>query len=379
MNIWGCAWGPLKAMMFKEFIQMRRDKLTFAVMLGMPLVQLLLFGFAINTDPKTLPTAVVAADSGPVTRSLLSAIQATGYFRLTRVAASPQEADQLLSRGQIQFVITIPQDFERDYARGARPQLLIEADATDPVAISGAVSAVAQAQRWLLGDSATGTLAAAEGRPRGFEVVVHRRYNPENISQYNIVPGLIGVILTQTMIIITSIAVTRERERGTIETLLVMPFRPMEVMLGKILPYVAVGYAQVAMVLLAARFIFHVPVQGSITLLSLLTVVFIAANLALGFLFSTQVKTQLQAVQLAFFFFLPSILLSGFMFPFRGMPDWAQWLGSVLPLTHYLRIVRGIVLKGNGWAEVHVHVWPLLLVFAVIAVAAMVRYRRTLD
>lgn len=379
MSLWGCAWSPLRALIIKEFIQMRRDRMTFAMMIALPLMQLLLFGYAINTDPKALPTVIVAGDSGPVTRDLISALQTTGYFKITQIANAPAEADRLLTRGYVQFAITIPQDFERKYARGERPQILIEGDATDPSAISGAVSAANLAQNWLVDGATKGALTFAEGRPRGFEVVVHRRYNPENITQYNIVPGLIGVILSQTMMIITSIAVSRERERGTLEALLVMPLRPLEVMLGKIVPYIFVGYVQVAIVLVAARYVFQVPIQGSILLLSAMTIVFIAVNLAVGFLFSTRAKTQLQAVQMVFFFFLPSILLSGFMFPFRGMPQWAQWIGSALPLTHYLRIVRGIILKGSGIGDLYIHLLPMTGLLVVIVAGALLWYRRTLD
>ncbi len=375
----GFSWSAFVAMVIKEFVQMRRDRGTFAMMLGIPLMLLLLFGFAINTNPRELPTAVVAGDGGPLTREVITALQNTGYFRITEVTASAHQADRLMEQGKVQFVVTIPEGFERELAAGTRPTLLIEADATDPTATGNAIAAAMQPQSWVLDKAVTGPLAGRAGKPLGFEVVVHRRYNPEIISQYNIVPGLIGVILTQTMVVITSIAVTKERERGTLETLLVMPIAPLSVMLGKIFPYIFVGYVQLAIILAAAHFVFSVPVFGSLLLLSVVTIVFIACNLAIGFIFSTIASNQLEAVQMSFFFFLPSILLSGFLFPFRGMPDWAQVVGSALPLTHYLRIVRGIMLKGSGIVEVMPHLWPMVVILVVIIVATLLRYRETLD
>lgn len=376
---WGMSRHGFLAMVYKEFIQMRRDRMTFGMMLGMPLMQLFLFGFAINTDPKQLPTVLVASDNGPVTRAIVTALQNTDYFRFSHQVTSPAEASRLVQEGEVQFAIIFPESFERRYVRGERPQVLVEADASDPTAIGSALSAIAGAEKFVLGAATEGTLAARAPQQSGYELVVHRRYNPENKTRYNIVPALVGVILSMTMLIITSIAVTRERERGTLETLLVMPFSPLEVMFGKIVPYVFVGYVQMGVILAAAYFIFGVPIQGSLLLLSLLTIIFIAANLALGFLFSTAAQTQLEAVQMTFFAFLPSILLSGFMFPFRGMPEWAQWIGSALPMTHYLRIVRGIVLKGSSFVELWGSIWPLTLIFLVISTAAVLRYRRTLD
>jgi ABC-2 type transport system permease protein len=373
------SWSAFVAMTAKEFVQMRRDRVTFGMMLGIPLMQLLLFGFAINTNPRELPAALVLGDQGPLTRNIVTAIQNTGYFHLGTVTSSSHEADRLLEHGKVQFVITIPEGFERRLAAGLNPSILVEADATDPTATNNAITAISNPERWHLDDVLTGPLSSLKGKPPGFEVIVHRRYNPEIITQYNIVPGLIGVILTQTMVIITSIAVTRERERGTLETLLVLPISPLSVMLGKIFPYIFVGYIQMAIIVAAAYFVFGVPVFGSLLLLSLVTVVFIACNLAIGFVFSTIAKTQLEAVQMSFFFFLPSILLSGFLFPFRGMPEWAQWLGQALPLTHYLRIVRGVMLKGSDMIEVLPHLYPMLIILVVILAATLLRYRETLD
>jgi ABC-2 type transport system permease protein len=369
----------LGAILVKEFIQIRRDRLTFAMMFGIPIVQLTLFGYAINSDPKNLPTAVRIADHGPFARSLVRALENSGYFRIVRETASEAEADWLLETGAVQFVLHIPTGFGRDVMRGARPAVLLEVDATDPAATSNAVSAVMTINRRALDHDLDGALANLSATPPPFEVRVQRRYNPEGLTRYNIVPGLLGVVLTMTMVVMTSLAVTRERERGTMEALLAMPVRPLEVMAGKILPYILIGFLQAGVILLAARYLFDVPIAGDLGLLALALVLFIAANLAVGFTFSTAAENQLQAVQMAFFFFLPSLLLSGFMFPFRGMPQWAQWLGEVLPLTHFLRIVRGILLKGNGAAEILPEVWPLLAFLLAAGTVALLRYRQTLD
>jgi ABC-2 type transport system permease protein len=373
------SWRRFRAVLIKEFIQMRRDRLTFAMIIGVPLLQLTLFGYAINTDPKHLPTALLVADQGVFTRSLVRALENSEYFEVVRQATSEAEAEALLMRGDVQFVISIPEDFSRELLRGRRPAVLVEADATDPVATGNALAALASLNRTALAHDLKGPLTSLAGEEPAFELRVHRRYNPEGATEYNIVPGLIGTILTMTMVMMTAIAVTRERERGTMENLLSMPVRPLEVMLGKIVPFIVVGYIQVAVILLAGRVLFGVPVLGSLWLLSLTLVLFIAANLAVGFTFSTLAENQLQAMQMTFFFFLPSLLLSGFLFPFRGMPEWAQVLGSVFPLTHFLRIVRGILLKGSGWAEVAPEIWPIVLFTLAAGAVALNRYRETLD
>ena len=369
----------LWAIVLKEFIQMKRDRVTFGMMVGIPLMQLLLFGFAINSDPKHLPTALRMADQGPFARTLVAALRNSGYFDLVREAVSEAEAQRLIQLGEVQFVINIPEDFSRKLLRGERPSLLVEADATDPAATGPALSALKAISNTVLDRDLTGPLQKLRGKSGPVDFRVHAHFNPENITQYNVVPGLMGVVLTMTMVVITALAITRERERGTMENLLATPVRPFEVMLGKIIPYIVVGYIQVSLILVAAKYIFDVPLLGSLPLLYAVSLLFIAANLAVGITFSTLASNQLQAVQMAFFFFLPSILLSGFMFPFRGMPEWAQWVGTCLPNTHFLRIVRGILLKGNGLAEIAPHLWPLL-VFVVVAMAIGVkRYRQTLD
>jgi ABC-2 type transport system permease protein len=373
------SWSRFVAVLVKEFVQMRRDRLTFAMMVGIPVIQLVLFGFAINTDPKALPTAVLAADNSVFARSFVRAVENSGYFRVVRQVSSEHEAERALAVGEVQFVLTIPENFSRKLVRGERPVLLLEADAADPAATSNALTALVQLNQTALARDLAGGLAHLQNGSPPFEVRVHRRYNPEGVTQYNIVPGLIGVVLTMTMIMMTALAMTRERERGTMENLLATPVRPGEVMAGKIIPYIIVGYGQVMIILLAAKLLFEVPIVGSLALLSVVLVLFMAANLAVGFTFSTLARNQMQAMQMTFFFFLPSMLLSGFMFPFRGMPEWAQWLGEVLPLTHFLRVVRGILLKGNGAAEILPDLWPIAAFLLAAAIIALKRYRETID
>jgi len=373
------SWARFWAVLVKEFVQMRRDRLTFAMMVGIPIVQLILFGYAINTDPKALPTAVLAADNSVFARSFVSAMENSGYFRVARGISTEAEAERALAEGEVQFVVHVPENFARKLVRGERPVLLVEADAADPAATSNALTALLTLNYTALARDLAGSLAPLSPGPPPFELRVHRRYNPEGITQYNVVPGLIGTILTMTMVMMTALAMTREQERGTMEGLLATPVRPVEVMTGKIVPYIIVGYVQMAVILAAAKLLFEVPVVGSLVLLSTALIVFIAANLAVGFTFSTLARNQLQAMQMAFFFFLPSILLSGFMFPFRGMPGWAQWLGELLPLTHFLRVLRGILLKGNGVAEITPELWPIAAFLLVAAAIALMRYRETLD
>jgi ABC-2 type transport system permease protein len=367
------------AIVVKEFIQMRRDRLTFGMMAGIPMLQLILFGYAINSNPKHLPTAVYAADNSPFSRTLIWGLRNSSYFDITREAHSAAEIQNLLAEGSVQFAVTVPVDFSRKLLRGEKPDLLLEADATDPSAVGFAMAAVNQLGTSVINRDLTGPLARLQAGAPPFNIISHQHYNPESISQYNIVPGLMGVMLTMTMIIITGLAITRERERGTMENLLSTPAHPSEVIVGKIVPYIMVGYVQVFLVLLAAKFLFLVPMLGSVPLLLLLVLLFIVANLAVGITFSTIARNQLQAVQMAFFFFLPSLLLSGYMFPFRGMPGWAQDIGECLPLTHFLRVVRGILLKGNGLAECAPDLWPIALFLVVMLAIGIKRYRQTLD
>lgn len=372
-------WRRFWAVVVKEFIQMRRDRVTFAMMIGIPLMQLILFGFAINADPKHLPTAVLAADNSVFARTLIAALRNSDYFRIVQVAEGEAEVARLLQQGKVQFVIHIPTDFARQLLRGEHPRLLIEADATDPMATGYALTALGTLVNVAWDRDFAGPLRALQSRPGPVELRTHRHYNPENITQYNIVPGLMGVVLTMTMVVITALAITRERERGTMENLLSTPVRPGEVMIGKIIPYILVGYIQALLILIAARFLFHVPVVGNVGLLLGVMLLFIAANLAVGITFSTVATNQLQAMQMSFFYFLPNILLSGFMFPFRGMPVWAQTIGEVLPLTHFLRMVRGILLKGNGLVEIAPELWPVTLFLVVMLSLGIHRYRQTLD
>ncbi len=373
------SWTRWVGIIVKEFIQLKRDRLTFGMIIGIPVLQLILFGYAINADPKRLPTAVLSADASPYSRSLLAAMQTSGYFRVTRVAGTQAEVDDLLAKGDVTFAVTIPENFGRKLVRGERPVLLVEADATDPGAVGNALAALSQVAFSALDRDLHGALAELKPVPPPVDMRVHRSYNPEGITAYNIVPGLIGTILTMTMVLMTGLAMTRERERGTFENLLSTPALPIEVMTGKIVPYILIGLIQVTLIIAAALALFEVPMQGNAALLYLVVFLFIAANLTLGITFSSIARNQLQAMQMTFFFFLPSILLSGFMFPFRGMPEWAQWLGSLLPLTHFLVLVRGIMLKGNGAAELVPQIWPILLFMLVVIGIGLRFYKRTLD
>ncbi len=373
----GLSGARILAVLIKEFIQLTRDRLTYAMILVMPIVQLLLFGYAINNDPRDLPTAVLVQDQGPMARSTLSALVNSGYFQIVRVAASPVELDAALARGEVQFALTIPADFTRRVVRGDKAQILVEADASDPAATGGALAALSSLPRTALERDLVGAVAKTGADP--FEVVIHRRYNPEAITSYNIVPGLLGVILSMTLVMMTALGVTREYERGTMESLLATPARPIEVMIGKLAPYVAVGLVQTTVILLLARALFAIPMAGGWGALALGVFLFIVGSLALGFLISTVARTQLQAMQMSFFYIFPSILLSGFMFPFRGMPDWAQALGALIPVTHFLRVVRGALLKGLDVAQLWSSLSALGLFVAVVSGLAMARYRTTLD
>ena len=362
----------------KEFIQMRRDRLTFGMMFGIPLMQLIVFGYAINTDPKHLPAVVVTGDTGPIPQSIVEGLRTTDYFDIAPQSVSEADAQEMLADGDAMFVITFPPNFSRDLLRNQHPQLLVQADATDPVAVGNAVGAAGVIQTAAARDL-QGMFTVVATPPPPVDYRLHLMYNPERRSQVNIVPALLGIVLTMTMVNITAMAIVREKERGTMENLLSTPARPAEVMLGKILPYIFVGYVQACVILLAARYLFDVPEVGSFGLLGACILLFVMANLGVGITFSTLAQSQLQAMQMAFFYFLPSMMLSGFFFPFRGMPQWAQTIGSLLPLSHFLRIVRGILLKGNGFAEVWPQMWPIGVFFLASMTIAVVRFRRTLD
>jgi ABC-2 type transport system permease protein len=369
----------LGALLTKEFIQMRRDRITFAMMLGVPLIQLLLFGYAINPDPKQLPAALVATSQDHYSRAVISALETTGYYRFDHVALSAAEAEALITAGKVAFVVTIPADLARRIDRGEKPRILIEADASDPSAASGAIGTLGTVMnRAVLREQGIAQEAEQERESR-LDVVVHRRYNPEGVAQYNIVPGLLGVILQMTMVMMTSIALTREIERGTMENLLAMPSSPFEIMLGKVLPGLAVGAVQTVVVLAAARLLFDIPFAGDPFALLAAILAFVLALVLLGYLISTMARTQMQALQLTFFFFLPSIMLSGFMFPFRGMPEWAQWIGEAFPLTHFLRVVRAVMLKGADFSDIAGGIAVLGVFVAAYGALALARFRGTLD
>ena len=376
----GLSLSRMMAVLAKEFTQLVRDRLTYAMIIGIPIVQLLLFGYAINTDPKHLPTAVLVQDQGQYSRSVLGALQRSDYFDIHYTARSPAEMDALIERGAVQFAITIPGDFTRRVVRQDQPQILVEADASDPSASGPAVAALSSLPQYALMHDLKGPVAsAAPAAPKPFEVVIQRRYNPEAITSYNIVPGLVATILTMTLVMMTALAMTRETERGTMETLLSTPLRPIEVMVGKLTPFVLVGIIQATIIITMARLLFGVPMAGGWAALILGLFLFIVGSLSLGFLVSTLARNQLQAMQMSFFYFLPSILLSGFLFPFRGMPQWAQWLGTILPVNHMLRVVRGAMLKGVGIAEALPSLGALALFVVIVASIAVKQYRTTLD
>jgi ABC-2 type transport system permease protein len=379
MIFFGLSFSRIRAVFIKELIQMRRDRLTFAMMLGVPVMQLLLFGYAINTDPKHLPTAVEIQEQTPVVRTLLNALERSDYYDIIMTSDNAEQGHALLASGEVAFVITVPLGFTEQFLTGETPSLLIEADASDPSASSSALLYANTIVQRAIARELTGPLTHLQATASPVNVVTHALYNPEGISQYNIVPGLLGVILTMTLVMITSMAVTRETEHGTMENLLAMPAKPLEVMIGKITPYIGMGGVQTVIILTCAAYLFRVPFAGSLWLLVAGLAIFILANLCIGYTFSTIAKSQMQAMQMTFFFFLPSILLSGFMFPFRGMPGWAQFIGELLPLTHFLRIIRGIMLKGAVFSEVQQEFMALGVFTLVVGMIAMLRYKRTLD
>ena len=367
------------AVLVKEFIQLTRDRVTYALILVVPIVQMLLFGYAINTDPRHLPTALLVQENSVLARSIVSSLANSAYFDIVRQARSPAELERLVRTGEVQFAITIPGDFTRRVVRGDRPQILVEADATDPTATASALAALSRLPAEALRHDLVGGAARPVEAAQPFEFVVHRRYNPENITAFNIVPGLLGIVLTLTLVMQTAIGVTREQERGTMESLLATPVQPLEVMVGKLAPFVIVGMIQTALILLVARILFDVPMAGGWFGLILGVTLFIIGSLGLGFLISTLTRTQLQAMQLSVFYLLPSILLSGFMFPFRGMPEWAQAIGTIIPVTHFIRVVRGALLKGQSLADMAPSLVALAIFVCVIAALALARYRTTLD
>ncbi len=363
------------AVLVKEFIQLKRDRVSFAMIIMIPLIQLMLFGYAINTNPRHLPTAVLLQENSDLGRSILAALENTKYFTVTQLPHTEAEVDELLASGKVLFAVEIPANFERAVRRGDRPAMLVAADGTDPVASGTALSALGQVLQLALSHDRD----IPESATMPFEIRTHARYNPAGLTQLNIVPGLVGTILTMTMLIFTALSVTREIERGTMETLLSMPISPIEIMLGKIIPYVFVGFVQAFLIISIGVLLFGVPIVGSLLMLAALSTLFIATNLSIGYTFSTIAQNQLQAMQMSLMFFLPNILLSGFMFPFAGMPVWAQWIGDALPLTHYLRIVRAIMLKGSSVYDLQNDTLALFVLMLIAMTIAVTRFRRTLD
>jgi ABC-2 type transport system permease protein len=372
----GFSWGRFLAVLHKEWIQVRRDPMTLRLIIALPVMQLFLFGYAINTDPKHLPTGLLSTEQSQYVRTIVAALRNTGYYDI-RPFSSEEAAERALAAGEVLFVINVPPNFERSVDRGETPAILVDADATDPSAIGNATATLASLTATLNRDLPP-KLQSETAKPP-FQFVVHARYNPEQLTVLNIVPGLVCIVLTFSTLIITTLSITRERERGTMENLLAMPVRPIEVMVAKIVPYIAIGYVQVVLIMAISAAVFDLPVRGSLFLLLVALGLFIASNLALGFTFSTIATSQMQAMQMAQFTLLPSILLSGFMFPFYGMPVWAQWAGEIFPTTHALRVVRGILLKGNGAAEILPELWPIAVFTLVVGAIAIWSYRETLD
>jgi ABC-2 type transport system permease protein len=369
------------AVMIKEFTQLRRDRITYAMILVMPLMQLLLFGYAINTDPRHLPAAVISYDHSRLADAVVATLERTTYVDVRYLPHSEAEMDRLMRRGEISLALTIPPDFTQRVLRSDQAQILAEVDASDPQAAAGVAAAVAVLPTEALGHDLQGP-AAKPLTPAPFEVVVHRLYNPETITSYNIVPGLLAIILSMTLVMMTAMAVTREVERGTMESLLSTPATAFEVMIGKLLPYVAVGIIQTCVVLALARLLFAVPLAQNFAgwlALSVGIFFFITGNLALGYLISTVVRSQLQAMQIAMFYMMPSLFLSGFLFPFQGLPIWAQYLGQVIPITHFLRIVRGSLLKGQVLSDMGPDLMALVIFVTAVAVLTVARSRTTLD
>lgn len=373
------SWYRLWGLIIKEFTQFKRDRSTFALVIGLPIVQLILFGLAINTNPRHLPSALINNDDGPFARTLVHEMENTQYFKFDHHPHSEQAAQQLFDTHQVLFTLSIPADFSRQLVRGKHPEILLEVDGTDPVSVGSAVAAANGLMPSVFQYDLVGPLKWLAPKDPPATLIVHTKYNPNAITQYNIIPGLLGTVLTMTFVMVASMALTRERERGTMESLLSSPLLPIEVIIGKAAPFIVVGYLQVMIVLLLATLFFKVPLIGSAWLLLFIALPFILANLFVGIMISTIAKTQLEASQISMFFFLPSMLLSGFAFPFKGMPFWAQWLGNILPLTHFINIVRGIMLKGIGWQAVWIDLWPILLFLIVILWIALRRYRQTLD
>ncbi len=367
------------AIITKEFLQMRRDTMTFAMIIAIPIMQLILFGYAINSNPKNLPTVLVSGDTSQITRTFVQSMENTGYFKFLDHPVIQKEADRLLDINKAIFIVTIPSNFTQDLIHHENPSILVTGDASESMALGNALAALNALSSQVFNRDFNGSLSYLQTQPPPFNLVVHAKYNPELVTQYNIVPALMGVVLTMTMIIITAIAITKEYEKGTMENLLATPVRPLEVMLGKVIPYIIVGYIQAALIILAAYYLFDVPISGSLLLLAISILPFIVANLSIGVTFSTFASNQLQATQMSFFFFLPSILLSGFMFPFYGMPGWAQKIGDLLPLTYCLRITRGILLKGNTFLDVWPNLWPTIVFMVIALLIGLKRYRQTLD
>lgn len=373
------SWQRLFGLLMKEFNQFRRDRTTFAMIISLPIVQLLVFGYAINTNPKHLPTALINYDNGSFSRTLVRGLENTQYFSIRDQFKNEKAANDAMAANKILFILTIPSDFSKKVVRGDKPIALLEADGSDPVSVGAAMSAASNLMQNVFQYDFVGPLSKYKTVPLPVELRTHVRYNPEAITQYNVVPGLMGTILTMTLVMVASMALTKEQEQGTLESLLMTPALPMEVIISKVFPYIVVGYLQVMLIIFLATTLFSVPMMGNVFLLFALALPFIMANLSVGMTISTMSSSQLQASQTSTFFFLPSMLLSGFAFPFQGMPMWAQYIGNLLPMTHFIALTRGIMLKGITFSQAWPNVWPILLFMLIAFVIAVKRYRKTLD
>jgi ABC-type multidrug transport system permease subunit len=370
------SWRRLYALLRKEWIQVTRDPITLRFIIAVPIMQLFLFGYAINTNPQHLPTGLLSVENSKYERTIITALKNSGYYDI-RMMASEAEAERALAQGYVLFVLAFPPNFDRAIDRGDRPSVLIDADATDPTAIGNATAALATVTGALDRDLPPVMRTTPVAPP--FQFVIHARYNPEQLTALNIVPGLICIVLMMSTLFMTTLSITKERERGTMENLLAMPVRPIEVMLAKMVPYVFIGYIQVVLILVASALFFQLPLRGSLMTLMLSLGLFIGCNLAQGITFSTVSANQMQAIQMAQFTLLPSFMLSGFMFPFRGMPAWAQWVGEVFPTTHAMRIVRGILVKGNDTPDILPELWPIAVFMVAVVAIAVWCYRETLE
>lgn len=365
----------------KEFIIISNDRGTIAMLIVLPIMLLILFGFAIRLDPKHLPTAIISYDHTPLIRSFISNLEASQYFKITDTSNNERKKNEEFASGRISISITIPQNFTREYVRGENPQMLVEIDGSDPGSSATALGNVQPILNQAIKQFSKNGLGfrARNQSSRDVNLVIHRLYNESNLSEYNIIPGLIGVLLTLTMVMLTSTAITSEKESGTMEMLLSTPLKSTEIILGKVVPYVLLGYLQLTSVLIFGKLLINLPIEGSLFLLYLAAAPFIIANLMVGMIFSTIAKTPMQSMQLSVFFQLPSMFLSGYIFSFFGMPLWARAIGYCLPMTYFMRIARGILLKANSFAQIVPNIIPIIFICLILIFVTGKIFKTKLD